>query len=787
MTLLAAAIAWLAAATAVALGVQPLVAAPAAIAAALLLPARGSVRRLTHVVGALLVVLVAAAHLSPARTPLPSDSIGRHLGETTRLLARADADGDAYPASVAVSVQVLARDLDGDWQPAGGHLGLVLPATATVREGDEIELFGRLDPPGGYTAPPGYADWLERRGVVASMAFPRLRPISAAGGGGLQDTLKRFRARLEQGLQAALPANEAAFASTLLFGNRHTLSPEFRRELSRTGLSHLVVVSAFNLMLLYGTVLALLAPFAGRRRAALIALALAVAYGSLSGQTPSVLRGELLTALLCLATLSGRPYSRPALLVLAAAAVTLGAPGVLADAGFQLTFGAAAGIALIAPVVRPALIRLRFGSAEAEPSPVVESLLSALAVSLAATLATLPVAIAAFGAVNPYGPLANSLLNPFIPLLTGLTLMAGLLGSLATAAAFPVAAPLLVLLTAAQHLIHLFAGLPGAAIPVQATGIPIALLWYGAIAASPEAVRLLRRLAPGRFSPRGTSSGATRRRWYATRRPLAPTLLLILLIGAVPAAAKAARSAATAPRGPAMRWLDLAGRSALVVQGRNGATVLLTDESAPAVVARALEVDGSSGAPDAVVLLGSVSDEAPSVVAKAIATAVHAGTALAPTARSGPPGETGSQSGMAGGQRSAVAVAGKAVLDLGGNDVLDLFNDGEGGLVARIVIGSRSVIVAGNPAMADILDRWQSPGRADVVALLSRPGARTRDALAALRPAVVLLPGHAPDDLELAAASVAGGRVLPLAGISGLHLALKGSRLELSYQDAPRH
>lgn len=784
MTLLAAAIAWLASAFAITAGTQPVVAAPAAVVIAALLPSRGLLRRTLHAAVALFIVIIAAAWNSPPSKPLPSDNAGRDIGQTARVLARADAYGDVYPASVSVTVTVLAREVDGDWQPGSGRLGLVLPASAKVTEGDELELFGRIDPPGGYTAPAGYADWLETKGVVASMVFPHTRLVASATDSGFRGTWRLVRGRIEDGLREALPADESAFAATLLFGNHHSLPAPFRRELSRTGLSHVVVVSAFNLMLIYGTVLSVLAPFVGRRRAAVLALLLATSYGGLSGFSPSVMRGVVITGLLCLAVLSGRPYSRIHLLVLAAAAVSAGSPRTLGDAGFQLTFGAAAGITLLEPNIRAGFLRVLSGTEESELHSVADSFISALAVSLAVSLSTLPVTLSAFGTINPYAPIVNALFNPFTPLLTCLALLTGLIEWMSAGPSSVIAAPLSLLIDAAQQMIHFFARLPGSAIAVTVRPLPFAVLWYGSLLAAPGAISRVRRSIAKRGAVRGLSRAGpgVRRRSQSGVVPLVLGVIAATVLGAAPAAARSVRAASDAPSGTSIQWLDLRGRTGMLIWGRNGATVLLIDENAPQAVARALEAIGAGKSVSLVAMLTRRSDDTDAGFA-AMAAAVHANAVLVPAPDTVPADEHQSLVGAGTARGKVLSVMGKAIIDLGNDDRLELFADSRGGLSARVGIAGRSIVVASGPGSFLVLDRWQANAPTDVVALLSSPTESTRELISELHPAIVLIASRAPNDLELAATESSGARVVSMSAVSDLRLFVKRSRLAVSYHD----
>ncbi len=789
MTIMACALAWLIAGAAVAAGLPAIVAVPAAAALALLIPARTFRRRASHLLFALGVSAISVVYLAPLPVTHATASLAAHAGETVRVLARSRDNGDRYPGSVIVAVDALAMYQGGDWEQANGLIELTLPAGADVRQNDEIVLSGVLEPLVA-DAGSGFDNLLIQRGFSAGMSFPRLSPVSRTSPSAPIRLWQSVRTRIGAGLAAVLAPREALFADALIYGDSHTLPRNFRNDLNRTGTSHLVVVSAFNLILLYGVLLSLLTPFSGRRRAILIALGAAVAYGLATGNRPPVVRGEILLLLMSAAALSGRPHSTVSLLILAAAAMTIASPAALGDISFQLTFAAAAGIATIAPPLNQTVHRLftRYSSDQwggvgrrvnqgSEPSGVVSAVALALTdaacVSIAVTVATLPFSVAAFHEISPYAPIANAVVIPLTPLITGLALSAGLLGSLSHVAGALAAAPLWLLLAGIEQFLHTLAMLPGAGIPIHLPAVPFAVGWYAVV----EACGFLSRKATFNRSRRDSASATsgTRAGRGSRRHAYVAAACGVTMLAVIPAVSGAGSVRRTA--GSSVRWLDVPGQMVLLIRSRTGTRFLVLSGGSAQNVSIAFDNAAGSGATvDGLLFLTSPTNGEEAANRASLALAVHAGTVFYPAAAGGPsPADTRAVP-------AVTATTGSVGLDMGGGDSLTLLTDGAGTGAVRLVLSGRRIIAGRSATVAYVLQRWQDPMGEDVLAILYPPGERTLDSLRQLHPAAVVVGGRSTTSLDLAGiAGESGVRVIAAEDTRDLAITTGGDGVTLSY------
>ena len=111
-------------------------------------------------------------------------------------------------------------------------------------------------------------------------------------------------------MRAALPPTSAALLGGLLLGDRTALPRDLDDAFRRAGVYHVLAVSGFNVALLATSVFALLVMArAGRRPAAVVAMAAVIAFACVVGPEPSVLRATIMGVLILGAMLLEREAS----------------------------------------------------------------------------------------------------------------------------------------------------------------------------------------------------------------------------------------------------------------------------------------------------------------------------------------------------------------------------------------------------------------------------------------------------------------------------------------------
>jgi len=319
-------------------------------------------------------------------------------------------------AALIGTTQTLSGLSDGTYltldEPAGAKVvlsprGEVAAGRVTLR-GDVVAPASKRNP-GGFD----YAGYLARRGVGAQVYVDEVLSLEPA-----PLTLKE---RLQRGVEAGLPPDQAALMAAMTLGIRDNLN-DLRDSFAAAGLAHVLALSGLHVGVLIAALGLLLRPLGALRYPVMIAFV--VAFAALVGLSPSVLRAATMAAAL-LASLwlgAGRLEPWPAL-SLAALLALVWNPSHLFDLSFQLSYLAVVGILVFAgPTLR---VLHASGLPWWHPKALV---LGTLVVSVGAQAPLLPLLAHTFGSVPLLGPVVNVVALPLATLLVPLGFVAGLLG-----------------------------------------------------------------------------------------------------------------------------------------------------------------------------------------------------------------------------------------------------------------------------------------------------------------------------------------------------------------------
>ena len=219
----------------------------------------------------------------------------------------------------------------------------------------------------------------------------------------------RGLASIRNGLRVNSGDGDAgALIPGMVLGDTSKQSVEFKADMKRSGLAHLVAVSGANFAIVSAFVLWIMQFFIRSIRWRLGATAIFLAsFIALVRPSPSVLRAAAMAAVLLIAKGSRRPSDSLPALGFAIAAVVIADPWQARDAGFALSVLATAGLLLFAPRIVAWL------------SKYIPKLISeALAPPIAATIFCSPVLIAIAGYLAPMSVIANLLAAPAVAPIT---------------------------------------------------------------------------------------------------------------------------------------------------------------------------------------------------------------------------------------------------------------------------------------------------------------------------------------------------------------------------------
>ena len=213
----------------------------------------------------------------------------------------------------------------------------------------------------------------------------------------------------------------AAFIKSLILGDTGDLSGDFKDELRRCGLSHMVSVSGMHVSFLVAFVLL----FTKNRYLKLLAIPPMFLFAFMVGAPQSALRAVIMQSLVLLSSVAKREYDSLTSLSFAAFVLAFINPYCVTDVGFLLSFSATLGIVLL---YRPLFGSFcRFGEKlSGIPKKIFLSFIAILAVTVAAMLFTAPISAYLFNSFSLIAPLSNILLN-FVIMLIFMSGFAGII------------------------------------------------------------------------------------------------------------------------------------------------------------------------------------------------------------------------------------------------------------------------------------------------------------------------------------------------------------------------
>ncbi len=194
-----------------------------------------------------------------------------------------------------------------------------------------------------------YRAYLTRRGVAALFDAYTREDLGRPAGPSLTGPALALRRRLGAAVKAHLPATEAALLEGIVFGGSRGLPPEVEKAFRDAGVFHILAVSGSNVAFVGGAMLWLARRLRVRpQRAALTAIGAVWFYALMTGLGASVGRASIMATVILFGRVIGRPADAANSLALAALVILGRSPLAVHDPGFQLSFGATAGLLLFA-------------------------------------------------------------------------------------------------------------------------------------------------------------------------------------------------------------------------------------------------------------------------------------------------------------------------------------------------------------------------------------------------------------------------------------------------------
>lgn len=290
--------------------------------------------------------------------------------------------------------------------------------------GDQLLVEGKIEEPKNFTDF-DYITYLKKDGIRVTMFYPVIedRKVDLARKDDISVSIYKnifsVKNKFENSINLSLPEPNASFINGILLGSRQNLPQNLKDAFSKTGTTHILAISGYNIMIISETVLLGLIWFFKRRTAFWISVGVIILFVILTGSSASVVRAAVMGLLLSFAQGYGRLYDQKNSIILAGGAMIWLNPFVLVfDIGFQLSFAAVLGIIYLYPWIDHKLYKI----------PKLGGLKELILMTFSAQASVAPLLIYYFGGLSLISLPANILILSFLPYAMLSGFIAGLAG-----------------------------------------------------------------------------------------------------------------------------------------------------------------------------------------------------------------------------------------------------------------------------------------------------------------------------------------------------------------------
>jgi competence protein ComEC len=249
--------------------------------------------------------------------------------------------------------------------PVSGRVLLNVREPYPFHYGDYIRFQSKIRLPHNFGNPGGfdYEKYLRFRGILVR-AFVN----DAAGvvvlrrdtGNPLRTLLERFRDRIRKLILETAPGTEGKIIQAMILGNQKEIPREVMEKFNRTGTTHIIAISGFNIGIVAVFSLFVIRLFLKSseylqlrwnvvRISTLFAIFVVIFYTFIAGSGISVVRASIMVVLFMVAILINRERDLYNTLALAAFFILIAAPYSLFDISFQLSFVAVISLLFLTP------------------------------------------------------------------------------------------------------------------------------------------------------------------------------------------------------------------------------------------------------------------------------------------------------------------------------------------------------------------------------------------------------------------------------------------------------
>ena len=342
---------------------------------------------------------------------IDEENIAYYINSDVQFVGIVDEEPVVQEKSVTYVIEV--HEIKSGNEKISGKVILKSPLYPEFFYGDKLEVKCKLESPQNNMSQQSafrYDKYLAQKNIWSVCVFPKITKLSDSENFSIMRVLLSGKKSLEHVIENLWAEPKSSFMGGLLYGNRSDLPQDLKNNLSRTGVTHIIAISDFNITII-GTILLSISIYAGfrRKQAFWVVSFCIIIFVIFTGATASVIRAGIMGIIVLLARHLGRSSRIFPVLVLTAAIMVLLNPYVVVwDAGFQLSFLSTLGLVYGVPIIEKySFIKI--------PGKMGELILENFYSTIAAIIFTLPLILFQFGNLSIIAPIVNVLILWIIP------------------------------------------------------------------------------------------------------------------------------------------------------------------------------------------------------------------------------------------------------------------------------------------------------------------------------------------------------------------------------------
>lgn len=350
--------------------------------------------------------------------------------------------------------------------------------------GDAVELRGKIDLPKEFETDLGrtfdHPNYLAKDGIRYVSFRPQINFLGKGRGSKILSSLYSIKQKFVTNIEIALPEPYSSLANGITLGMKQSLGKDLLEKFRIAGIIHIVVLSGYNMTIIFAGVLFALRRF--RREVTLICAAvLTIIFAALVGFSATVMRATLMSLLAILARFLGRPVFALRTLFIAGALMLLYNPLILLyDPSFQLSFMATLGLIVVSPIVE---VRLESIFPEMfkiyNDSSWWKNIFKEITTATIATqIFVLPLLIYMTGQFSIVSLPTNLLVLPLIPTAMAFTGLAGVIGFISATLSKIIVFPAFIILELIIKISSLASHIPLSFVTIQSFPLWLVFLVY---------------------------------------------------------------------------------------------------------------------------------------------------------------------------------------------------------------------------------------------------------------------------------------------------------------------